>query len=134
MKTYETLIADIRTEACELADKLKRLEVFMMSEDFCTISPEQKDLLERQHDLMAQYKTVLIQRAHRINYEHVTFVQEPEKSTDDGADGKAPKEIEISEKHLCTACKYFSVSENGYSGCHHPHPNPCQRDECWELK
>ena len=34
MKDYKSLIADIRTEACELADKQKRLEVFMMSEDF----------------------------------------------------------------------------------------------------
>lgn len=69
MKDYKTLIADIRTEACELADKLKRLEVFMMSEDFLELSPEQKGLLETQYDLMAKYKVTLVKRAHRINYE-----------------------------------------------------------------
>ena len=84
MKEYHTLIADIRTEACELADKLKRLEVFMMSEDFCKISPEQKGLLEQQYDLMAKYKVTLVKRAHRINYEHqqqkaMTCEPEPEK-------------------------------------------------------
>lgn len=76
MKEYKTLIADIRTDACELADKMKRLEVFMMSEDFCKISPEQKGLLEQQYDLMAKYKVTLVKRAHRINYEHR---QEPER-------------------------------------------------------
>ncbi len=70
MKDYKSLIADIRTEACELADKIKRLEVFMMSEDFCKISPEQKGLLETQYDLMAKYKVTLVKRAHRINFEH----------------------------------------------------------------
>lgn len=70
MKDYKTLIADIRTEACELADKLKRLEVFMMSEDFLELSPEQKGLLETQYDLMAKYKVTLVKRAYRINYEH----------------------------------------------------------------
>ena len=56
----------------------------MMSEDFCTISPEQKGLLEQQYDLMAKYKVTLVKRAHRINYEHLQNqgkedAQEPER-------------------------------------------------------
>ena len=82
MKDYQTLIADIRKEERELNDKLTNLEYFMMTEDFTKISPEQKKLLERQHDLMAQYKTVLIQRAHRINYEHTNQTTH-KRQTDD---------------------------------------------------
>lgn len=120
MKDYQTLIADIRKEERELNDKLTNLEYFMMTEDFTRISPEQKKLLERQHDLMAQYKTVLIQRAHRINYEHVTFVQEPEKSTDEGADEE--------QNHVCTTCKWKS------SKCGCSLPIVCKDYERWESK
>lgn len=103
MKDYKTLIADIRTEACELADKLKRLEVFMMSEDFCKISPEQKGLLEQQYDLMAKYKVILVKRAHRINYEHAQNEREAIKEMAQ----EEPKVINCAscrhyQKHTCT--------------------------------
>ena len=91
MKDYKTLIADIRTEACELADKLKRL--FMMSEDFCKISTEQKGLLEQQYDLMAKYKVTLVKRAHRINYEHCILTQQEEPAL-----AKAPDTTDGPEK------------------------------------
>ena len=116
MKDYKSLIADIRTEACELADKLKRLEVFMMSEDFCKISPEQKSLLETQYDLMAKYKVTLVKRAHRINYEHciLTTKDEPalEKAPDttDGPEVENKPDADTSseekETRLCYNCKH----------------------------
>ena len=101
MKDYKTLIADIRTEACELADKLKRLEVFMMSEDFCTISPEQKGLLETQYDLMAKYKVTLVKRAHRINYEHAN------RTTKEKIKEFAENRVKV---HKCSDCRW---SDNG---------------------
>ena len=115
MKDYKTLIADIRTEACELADKLKRLEVFMMSEDFCKISPEQKGLLETQYDLMAKYKVTLVKRAHRINYERAQNagkdMPEPEK--------EERKKVVIptfnTKPELCDKCAHPT---KGYSTCH----------------
>lgn len=113
MKTYETLIADIRTEACELADKLKRLEVFMMSEDFCKISPEQKGLLEQQYDLMAKYKVILVKRAHRINYEHEheeACTCEPEKEP-----AKAPALTFDTNPEICEKCTHHTKA---WSTCH----------------
>ena len=106
MKEYHTLITDIRTEASELADKLKRLEVFMMSEDFCKISPEQKGLLEQQYDLMAKYKVTLVKRAHRINYEHLqqeAMTCDPNK--EDGSKEK-DQEPERMEPHVFAAMEY----------------------------
>ncbi|MBO5922670.1 MAG: hypothetical protein J6Q48_09840 [Bacteroidaceae bacterium] len=116
MKDYKTLIADIRTEACVLADKLKRLEVFMMSEDFCKISPEQKGLLETQYDLMAKYKVTLVKRAHRINYEHAQNagkedVSEPEKKLKVPS---APPTFDTNPT-LCETCIH---PKGGYSTCH----------------
>ena len=105
MKEYHTLIADIRTEACELADKLKRLEVFMMSEDFCKISPEQKGLLEQQYDLMAKYKVTLVKRAHRINYEHLQ---------DQGKEGA--QEPERMEPHVFAAMEYEAHRQKKEAG------------------
>lgn len=119
MKRYETLIAEIRTEACELADKLKRLEVFMMSEDFCKISPEQKGLLEQQYDLMAKYKVILVKRAHRINYEHANqstkekikeFVEEREESE------KRPPALTFdTNPEICEKCTHHTKA---WSTCH----------------
>ena len=115
-KHYEKLIADIRTEACELADKIKRLEVFIMSEDFCRISQEQKKLLKVQYDLMAKYKVTLVKRAHRINYEHFCLTQEPEPeraeapATDiDGPDKRDPKE---ERENKCGNCMWFGEGHN----------------------
>ena len=113
MKDYKTLIADIRTEACELADKLKRLEVFMMSEDFCKISPEQKGLLEQQYDLMAKYKVTLVKRAHRINYEHEheeACTCEPEKEP-----AKVPALTFDTNPEICEKCTHHTKS---WSTCH----------------
>lgn len=123
MKDYETLIADIRREERELNDKLTNLEFFMMTEDFTKISPEQKHLLERQHDLMAQYKTVLIQRAHRINYEHAqekecTCEPEPEKAESKHFDND----------RLCQDCYYFKDMPNG------PRCKICDNGSCWEKR
>ena len=139
MKEYHTLIADIRTEACELADKLKRLEVFMMSEDFCKISPEQKGLLEQQYDLMAKYKVTLVKRAHRINYEHLQNqgkedAQEPERmephvfSAMEYEAHRQKKEAEDKEP-VRTRCTCIHAPETG------PHAvcNECGDDhEKWE--
>ena len=110
MKDYKTLIADIRTEACELADKLKRLEVFMMSEDFCKISPEQKNLLETQYDQMAKLKVTLVKRAHRINYEHSVLTTKDEPALE-----KAPGESENAPEKdkLCQTCAYNVDCPNG---------------------
>lgn len=104
MKDYKSLIADIRTEACELADKLKRLEVFMMSEDFCKISLEQKNLLEIQYDQMGKLKVTLVKRAHRINYEHciLTTSDNPEIEKSSDADTSS----EEKEARLCYNCKH----------------------------
>lgn len=115
MKDYKTLIADIRTEACELADKLKRLEVFMMSEDFCQISPEQKGLLETQYDLMAKYKVTLVKRAYRINYEH-----EHEKA--------CTCEPEKEPEKVCSDCYYFKDMPDG------PRCKMCDNGSCWEKR
>lgn len=70
MKTYETLIADIRKDARELNEKLTALENFMMTEDFVKISPRQQVLLVTQHRNMSEYKRTLIKRANLINLEH----------------------------------------------------------------
>ena len=113
MKDYKTLIADIRTEACELADKLKRLEVFMMSEDFCKISPEQKGLLETQYDLMSEYKFILVKRAHRINYEHAQNAGK-EKAQEE------PKVIN------CASCRHYQKHT-----CTHGFFNNV---DCWEKR
>ena len=118
MKEYYTLIADIRTEACELADKLKRLEVFMMSEDFCKISPEQKVLLEQQYDLMAKYKVTLVKRAHRINYEYqqqkaMTCEPEPEKKD---ASKEKDQEPERMEPHVFAAMEYEAHRQKKEAG------------------
>ena len=118
MKDYQTLIADIRRDERELNDKLTNLEYFMMTEDFTKISPEQKKLLERQHDLMAQYKTVLIQRAHRINYEHAqekACTCEPEKET--------KKETEVIN---CASCRHYRKST-----CSH---GVLKGLNCWETE
>ena len=111
MKDYKSLIADIRTEACELSDKLKRLEVFMMSEDFCKISPEQKNLLETQYDQMGKLKVTLVKRAHRINYEHtiLTTSDNPEVKENSDADTSSDK----SEAHYCFNCKYGAPKHSG---------------------
>ena len=135
MKEYKSLIADIRTEACELADKMKRLEVFMMSEDFCTISPEQKGLLEQQYDLMAKYKVTLVKRAHRINYEHrqnqgkedsqesermephvfeALMYQAHEKKKDRQKVPSAPPTFEV-HPEMCATCIH---TKGAYSTCH----------------
>ena len=114
MKDYKTLIADIRTDACELADKLKRLEVFMMSEDFCQISPEQKGLLETQYDLMAKYKVTLVKRAHRINYEHEhekACTCEPEKKEAE----PRPALTFDTNPEICEKCIHHTKS---WSTCH----------------
>ena len=115
MKDYETLIADIRREESELNDKLTNLEFFMMTEDFTQISPEQKHLLERQHDLMAQYKTVLIQRAHRINYEHANRSQK--EKIEEFAEERKKVVIPTfnTNPDLCEKCKHPT---KGYSTCH----------------
>ena len=115
MKDYKSLIADIRTEACELADKLKRLEVFMMSEDFCKISPEQKGLLETQYDLMAKYKVTLVKRAYRINYEHehektCTCEPEPDKES-----GKVQPLTFDTNPEICEECTHHTKA---WSTCH----------------
>lgn len=130
MKDYKTLIADIRTEACELADKLKRLEVFMMSEDFCKISPEQKGLLETQYDLMAKYKVTLVKRAHRINFEHANrttkeklkeFVEEREESE------KRPPALTFdTNPEICEKCIHPKKS---WSACH-----DCEDGSNFKLK
>ena len=113
MKDYNTLIADIRTEACQLADKLKRLEVFMMSEDFCRISQEQKSLLEQQYDLMGRYKVTLVKRAYRINYERQQKNSCPCEP--------AP------EKEDCIGCRYYSDSTGACT-------NKNKKDgKCWEA-
>lgn len=128
MKDYKSLIADIRTEACELADRLKRLEVFMMSEDFCKISPEQKSLLETQYDLMAKYKVTLVKRAYRINYEHEhektctcephvldAMIYEAHQNIKDRQ--KVPREPPTFEIHpeICDRCIHH---KGAYSTCH----------------
>lgn len=147
MKEYHTLIADIRTEACELADKLKRLEVFMMSEDFCTISTEQKGLLEQQYDLMAKYKVTLVKRAHRINYEHQqqkAMTCEPEKEAAQEPERMEPhvfaameyeayrqkKEAwkDAEEDHRCHTCYYHKDLPDG------PRCKMCDNGSCWEKK
>lgn len=70
MKTYETLIADIRAEERELNAKITNLETFMMTEDYANISVCQRGLLCRQLTSMQEYKSVLIDRAVRIIREH----------------------------------------------------------------
>ena len=106
MKDYNTLIADIRTEACELADKLKRLEVFIMSEDFCRISQEQRELLSQQYNHMVRYKALLVSRAYRINKERQeeksrTCEPEPERAD-------AQKEAEKPQvSKQCSTCWYL---------------------------
>ena len=107
MKDYKTLIADIRTEACELADKLKRLEVFMMSEDFLELSPEQKGLLEQQYDLMAKYKVVLVKRAYRINYEHANQTTKEKL--------KRFVEERAEPENKCGNCKWYGEGHDGYA-------------------
>ena len=107
MKDYKTLIADIRTEACELADKLKRLEVFMMSEDFLELSPEQKGLLEQQYDLMAKYKVVLVKRAYRINYEHANQTTKEKL--------KRFVEERAEPENKCVNCKWYGEGHDGYA-------------------
>ena len=113
MKDYKSLIADIRTEACELADKLKRLEVFMMSEDFCKISPEQKGLLETQYDLMAKYKVTLVKRAHRINYEHSILTTKDEPALAKAPDTTDGPEDAPKNDRLCQTCTYNVDCPNG---------------------
>lgn len=76
MKTYETLIADIRAEERELNAKITKLETFMMSEDYANISLFQRGLLERQRTSMLEYKSVLIARAVRIVREHLSSLGE----------------------------------------------------------
>lgn len=115
MKDYKTLIADIRTEACELADKLKRLEVFMMSEDFLELSPEQKGLLETQYDLMAKYKVTLVKRAHRINYEHAQ-----------NAGKEMPEEEPKTKVINCASCRHYQK----YTCTHGVFNNV----DCWEER
>lgn len=126
MKDYKSLIADIRTEACELADKQKRLEVFMMSEDFCKISPEQKSLLEQQYDLMAKYKVTLVKRAHRINYEHSI-----QNTTDNPVLESGKTEL------ACSSCKWSGTyHENGelvYS-CHNKDAKAIRDHKCYAPK
>lgn len=128
MKDYKSLIADIRTEACELADKLKRLEVFMMSEDFCKISPEQKGLLETQYDLMAKYKVTLVKRAHRINYEHFILTTEDEPALENApATTDGPEDAPENDR-LCSDCYYFKDMPNG------PRCKMCDNGSCWEKR
>lgn len=126
MKDYKSLIADIRTEACELADKQKRLEVFMMSEDFCKISPEQKGLLEQQYDLMAKYKVILVKRAHRINYEHSIQTIKDNSVLDS-------EKTELA----CASCKWGGkYHENGelvYS-CHNKDAKAIRDHKCYAPK
>ncbi|MBR5007859.1 MAG: hypothetical protein IKY09_02660 [Methanocorpusculum sp.] len=119
MKDYETLIADIRREERDLNDKLTNLEFFMMTEDFTQISPEQKRLLERQHDLMAQYKTVLIQRAHRINYEHAN------RTTEEKLKEYAEKRAELKVIN-CASCRHYKKDT-----CTHGVLNGA---DCWEKR
>lgn len=126
MKDYKTLIADIRTEACELADKLKRLEVFMMSEDFLKLSPEQKGLLETQYDLMAKYKVTLVKRAHRINYEHSIQPTEDNPVLESGKTELA-----------CASCKWCGTyHENGelVYNCHNKDAKAIRDHKCYVPK
>ena len=150
MKEYHTLIADIRTEACELADKLKRLEVFMMSEDFCKISAEQKGLLEQQYDLMAKYKVTLVKRAHRINYEHLQNqgkedAQEPERMEPHvfaamEYEAHRQKKEEEPQEHAqpsdCVNCRWGERTIEGEHitcTCRNP-DKTISRDKCFEAR
>ena len=142
MKEYHTLIADIRTEACELADKLKRLEVFMMSDDFCKISPEQKGLLEQQYDLMAKYKVTLVKRAHRINYEHLhnqgkEDAQEPERMEPHvfaamEYEAHRQKNEAKDTPRSCENCKHFIYAAPYDGKC--SIAVPCDKGSQWEAK
>lgn len=85
MKTYETLIADIRAEEHELNAKITKLETFMMTEDYAILSLWQRSLLVRQRTSMQEYKSILIDRAIRIIREHF-------RSTGELQDEEDPKE------------------------------------------
>lgn len=151
MKDYETLISDIRREEMELNEKLGRLERFMMTEDFCTLSAEQQKLLNRQQVCMTEYKSILMQRSYRINFEHAqdkekTCAPEPEKEERvephviDAIRYKIDRQKKAKEEETelaCNSCKWGgSYHENGqlvYT-CHNKDAKAIRDHKCYSPK
>ena len=64
------LIHKLIVEAEELSEKIIKLEGFMTSDKFTTITAAQQLLLEEQYDIMRDYLTVLLRRIHNMNEEN----------------------------------------------------------------
>jgi len=64
------LIHKLIVEAEELSEKIIKLEDFMKSDKFNTITAAQQLLLEEQYDIMRDYLTVLLRRIHNMNEEN----------------------------------------------------------------
>ena len=116
MKDYNTLIKDIIQEENELKDKINRLEYFMMTEDFQNISVVQKAMLRKQLGVMAEYKSILIDRAIRIRHEH---------KENKGKECELEPEEEPVEGNYCSTCSYGAECPDG------PRCEKCDNGSKW---
>lgn len=134
MKDYETLISDIRREEIELNEKLGRLERFMMTEDFCTLSAEQQKLLNRQRVCMTEYKSILMQRSYRINFEHAQDKEKTCATETEKVDRIEPQEHAIPSD--CVNCRWGErIIENERVTCICRNPDKTiNRDKCFESR
>lgn len=64
MELWQQRVID---EKNELIRKVKRLNKFILTDDFEELSAAEKELLRRQHKLMMEYKLILNERIKRFD-------------------------------------------------------------------
>lgn len=67
-KTEEE-IQRLQNEHDQLSGKVNALERFMISKDYINISSNQKVCLEKQHEVMKEFKDVVMQRIIYLRYQ-----------------------------------------------------------------
>ena len=63
MESYQQRVIDEKTE---LDEKISKLQLFISSEKFSQVKPEEQERLVRQHGFMIQYSNVLKERIEKF--------------------------------------------------------------------